>query len=97
MASVAESDRKSSPRLQVHFNIGTDAAHIHGGFLATLTARCEQSKIPYQGVPVGTINGSSATDAEAYSQVSHGPVEIRDRQTTFLRGSKSRTAGDDCT
>ena len=51
MAPVAESDRKSSPRLQVHFNIGTDAAHIHGGFLATLTARCEQSKIPYQGVP----------------------------------------------
>src|SRR5438552_1772326 len=40
---------------EVRRHIGTDAAHIHGGFLAILTAWCEQSKVPYQGVPVGTI------------------------------------------
>jgi len=34
---------------------GTDAAHIHGGFLAHLTAWCEHRSMPYQGVPVGTI------------------------------------------
>jgi Holliday junction resolvasome RuvABC endonuclease subunit len=34
---------------------GTAAAHIYGGFLATLTAWCEASEIPYQGIPVGTI------------------------------------------
>ena len=33
---------------------GTDAAHVHGGLLATLTAWCEQHSLPYQGVPVGT-------------------------------------------
>jgi hypothetical protein len=40
---------------EVRFHAGIDAAHIHGGFLATLTAWCEQRSIPYQGVPVGTI------------------------------------------
>ena len=36
-------------------HVGTDAAHIFGGLLATLTAWCEQRGIAYQGVPVGTI------------------------------------------
>ena len=40
---------------EVRRHAGTDAAHIYGGFLATLTAWCEQRLIPYQGVPVGTI------------------------------------------
>jgi Holliday junction resolvasome RuvABC endonuclease subunit len=39
----------------VHRHVSTDAAHVHGGLLATLTAWCEQHSIPYQGVPVGTI------------------------------------------
>ena len=40
---------------EIRRHIGTDAAHVFGGFLATLTAWCEQNGIPYQGVPVGTI------------------------------------------
>ena len=40
---------------EVRAHVGTDAAHIYGGFLATLTAWCEQQSIPYEGVPVGTI------------------------------------------
>ena len=40
---------------EVRAHAGTDAAHIYGGFLATLSAWCEQRSIPYQGVPVGTI------------------------------------------
>ncbi len=39
----------------VRRHLGTDAAHLYGGFLATLTAWCEQRGIPYEGVPVGTI------------------------------------------
>lgn len=39
---------------EVRRHIGTDAAHVHGGLLATLTAWCEEQCIPYQGVPVGT-------------------------------------------
>jgi len=40
---------------EVHRHAGTTAAHAYGGFLATLTAWCEQETIPYEGVPVGTI------------------------------------------
>lgn len=40
---------------EVRRHAGTDAAHVYGGLLATLTAWCEQDEIAYQGVPVGTI------------------------------------------
>lgn len=40
---------------EVRAHAGTDAAHIYGGLLATLTAWCEAAKIPYRGVPVATI------------------------------------------
>ena len=40
---------------EVRRHLSTDAAHVHGGLLAILTAWAEQLNIPYQGVPVGTI------------------------------------------
>ena len=40
---------------EVRRHIGTDAAHVFGGLLATLTSWCEGHRIAYQGVPVGTI------------------------------------------
>jgi crossover junction endodeoxyribonuclease RuvC len=40
---------------EVRSHVGTDAAHVYGGLLATLTAWCEQHDIAYQVVPVGTI------------------------------------------
>ena len=40
---------------EVRAHKGTDAAHIYGGLLATLTALCELRGIPYAGVPVGRI------------------------------------------
>jgi hypothetical protein len=40
---------------EVRSHAGTDAAHIYGGLLATLTAWSEQRAIPYQGAPVGTV------------------------------------------
>ena len=40
---------------EVRRHAGTDAAHVFGGLLATLTAWAEAGGIPYQGVPVGTI------------------------------------------
>ncbi len=39
---------------EVRRHAGTDAAHVYGGLLATLTAWCEGHGIPYQGVPIGT-------------------------------------------
>jgi len=40
---------------EVRRHAGTDAAHVYGGLLATLTAWCEENEIPYEGVPVGEI------------------------------------------
>lgn len=54
---------------EVRRHAGVDAAHIYGGFLATLTGWCEHRVIPYQGVPVGTIKkfiaGKGNADKEA--------------------------------
>ena len=52
--------RDAGPIGAIHFeevrrHVGTDAAHVYGGLLATLTAWAETAGIPYQGVPVGTI------------------------------------------
>lgn len=40
---------------EVRRHMGVDAAHVYGGLQAVLTAWCEDHKIPYEGVPVGTI------------------------------------------
>ena len=40
---------------EVRRHAGTDAAHVYGGLMATLTAWAELRGIPYQGVPVGSI------------------------------------------
>lgn len=54
---------------EVRRHVGTDAAHVYGGFLATLTAWCEQHNVPYEGVPVGTIkrfiSGNGNADKKA--------------------------------
>ena len=34
---------------EVRRHVSTDAAHVYGGFLATLTAWCEHHQMPYQG------------------------------------------------
>ena len=57
---LAEMDRLSGPMATIWFeevrrHVGTDAAHVYGGLLATLTAWAELHGVPYQGVPVGTI------------------------------------------
>ena len=40
---------------EIRRHAGVDAAHVYGGLMATLTTWCEHHRIPYQGVPVGTI------------------------------------------
>jgi Holliday junction resolvasome RuvABC endonuclease subunit len=54
---------------EVRRHVGTDAAHLFGGFLATLSTWCELQGIAYQGVPVGTIKrfiaGKGNADREA--------------------------------
>ena len=57
---LTEIDRLSGPIAAIWFeevrrHAGTDAAHVFGGLLATLTAWAELRGIPYAGTPVGTI------------------------------------------
>ncbi len=40
---------------EVRRHLGVDAAHVYGGLQAVLQSWCEDNKLPYQGVPVGTI------------------------------------------
>lgn len=40
---------------EVRRHAGTDAAHAYGAFMGTLTAWAEEKKIPYYGIPVGTL------------------------------------------
>ena len=64
-------------------HLGTHAAHTYGGFWATLTAWCEQEKIPYEGVPVGKIKKFATGRGRANKQVmidaakkrGHDPVD----------------------
>jgi hypothetical protein len=45
---------------EVRFHAGVTAAHAYGGYLAHLTAWAEMNRIPYRGVPVGTIKRHAA-------------------------------------
>ena len=57
---LTEIDRLSGPIAAIWFeevrrHAGTDAAHVYGGLMATLTAWAELRGVPYEGVAVGTI------------------------------------------
>ncbi|CUH64619.1 hypothetical protein TL5118_00948 [Thalassovita autumnalis] len=57
---LTELDRLSGPIATIWFeevrrHAGTDAAHVYGGLMASLTSWGELRGIPYEGVPVGTI------------------------------------------
>ena len=54
---------------EVRRHLGVDAAHAYGGFLAHLSAWCEDKQIPYLGVPVGTIKKHLAGKGNANKQV----------------------------
>ena len=71
---LGEIDRLSGPISTIWFeevrrHAGTDAAHVYGGLMATLTAWAELRGVPYEGVPVGTIKrhatGKGNADKEA--------------------------------
>lgn len=57
---------------EVRRHNGTDAAHVYGGLMATLTAWCEENSVPYEGVPVGAIKkwatGKGNADKAAMKQ-----------------------------
>jgi Holliday junction resolvasome RuvABC endonuclease subunit len=62
---------------EVRRHAGTDAAHVFGGFLASLTAWCEGREIPYEGVPVGTIKRFAAGRGNADKQAVIAAIRAR--------------------
>ena len=71
---LTEIDRLSGPIAAIWFeevrrHAGTDAAHVFGGLMASLTSWAELRGIPYSGAPVGTIKrhatgkGNASKDA----------------------------------
>jgi len=75
---------------EVRRHLGVDAAHVYGGLLATLTAWCEHHKIPYQGVPVGTIKrhatgkGNAGKDAVIVAMRARGHRVTDDNEADAL-------------
>ena len=70
---LTEMDRLSGPIATIWFeevrrHAGTDAAHVFGGLMASLTSWAELRGIPYQGVPVGTIKKHAAGKGNAPKQ-----------------------------
>jgi hypothetical protein len=62
---------------EIRRHLSTDAAHVHGGLLATLTSGCEQRSIAYQGVPVGTIKRHITGKGNADKQAMIDAVRAR--------------------
>ena len=77
---------------EVRRHAGVDAAHAYGGFLGQLSCFCEHHRIPYQGVPVGTIkrhitgrgNASKAEVIAAVRNLGHCPVDDNEADALAL-------------
>ena len=77
---------------EVRAHAGTDAAHIYGGFLASLSSWCEHRAIPYEGVPVGTIkrhvtgkgNANKAAMMQAVRALGHHPEDDNEADAIAL-------------
>jgi Holliday junction resolvasome RuvABC endonuclease subunit len=77
---------------EVRRHLGVDAAHAYGGFLAHLSAWCEQREIAYEGVPVGTIkrhvtgkgNAGKAKVIQAVRQRGHHPADDNEADALAL-------------
>ncbi len=67
---------------EVRRHIGVDAAHAYGGFLAVLTAWCENKQIAYEGVPVGRIKKHIAGKGNASKQEVIAAVNARGHKVT---------------
>lgn len=86
---------------EVRRHAGVDAAHAYGGFLGQLGSFCEHHRLPYQGVPVGTIkrfitgkgNASKEQVIAAVRVLGHSPVDDNEADALALLHWAIATAG----
>lgn len=81
LASVRKIDHVVFEEVRRH--AGTDAAHVYGGLLATLTKWCEDKSIPYEGWPVGTIKKAwtgkgNASKGEMIAEARRRGYDVKD-------------------
>ena len=77
---------------EVRRHLSTDSAHVYGGFLSHLTSWCEESDIPYIGVPVQKIKifatgkGNAKKDAviESVKQRGFNPADDNEADALAL-------------
>ncbi len=77
---------------EVRRHLGVDSAHAYGGFLSHLTSWCEMNKIPYSGIPVGTIkrfitgkgNASKMEVIKAVEALGHSPIDDNEADALAL-------------
>lgn len=77
---------------EVRRHLGTDAAHVYGGFMALLMVWAEENKIPYSSVPVGTIkmhitgkgNAGKPAVIEAVEKLGFSPVDDNEADALAL-------------
>lgn len=62
---------------EVRRHAGTDAAHVYGGLMATLTSWCEEHSIPYEGIPVGEIKKNFTGNGNASKALMIAEAEKR--------------------
>ena len=62
---------------EVRRHAGTDAAHVYGVLMATLTAWAELRGIPYAGIPVGTIKKHATGKGNANKEAMIAAAEAR--------------------
>ena len=79
---LGELDRLSGPFAAIWFeevrrHVATDAAHVYGGLMATLTAWAELRGVPYEGVPVGTIKRHATGKGNASKEAVIEAVEAK--------------------
>ena len=77
---------------EVRRHAETAASHAYGGYLAHLTAWAEANRIPYQGVPVGTIkrhiagkgNADKQAVIEAVRKLAFSPIDDNEADALAL-------------
>ncbi len=75
---------------EVRRHAGTTAAHVYGGFLGQMSAWAEKHKVPYQGVPVGTIKkhvtgkGNASKEEVVRAMVDRGFSPMDDNEADAL-------------
>jgi Holliday junction resolvasome RuvABC endonuclease subunit len=77
---------------EVRSHAGTDAAQIYGGLMGQVEVLGETKKIPYEGVPVGTIkkhatgkgNANKLMMITAMQALGHNPVDDNEADALAL-------------